>query len=524
LAPWDQKNLGPDPRDIYSQLLAAIHSGQLGPYAQIREKVPGQHVSQASVHDALIRLEREGLVVRVANKDTRVVNLDHQAINDLIEVRIPLEQLACRLAHPRFIDSSVFAQSLERFAAIGNNLPGADERFHHFIWDLVANQRLVSTLKQLSAPMFLIAAILRRKGLQNLGERIESHRALLDGLRTVTPADEDLEQHNIDLIALDAIVADHVRDAYARFLNSEIDDMLALSKFPDGDAAPKPTPVMLSKHQEFLHWVPANALILDSDYRVVYANEEFGRFVGCAVSDLMGKQFEHGFWREVNRLVLEKRHRVLAAHVVNGRRHITMCFPIRFDDQLLVGELGIDVTALLPLRSEGQAVVRPLRTVFPAQNRPSGVRVDANLLAAFFEELPAVATWKDRQGRMTWANPEYEVFTRKKLISVIGRMPLENWPHQTGGMILTHDALVRERQTPYLTIDQFTFPDSDPQPRLTVRFPIFDSTLQLEETASLGLEYKYLNSGAAMFERLGEDGTDLKDLGPAPTLRTDDAV
>src|SRR5262245_63856832 len=82
--------------DVFETLRDAIFSGRLKPGDPLRELHLAKElaVSQATVRDALVKLERFGLVVRIPNKETIVTPHTSREIRERIAIRATLEELA----------------------------------------------------------------------------------------------------------------------------------------------------------------------------------------------------------------------------------------------------------------------------------------------------------------------------------------------------------------------------------------------------------------------------------------------
>src|SRR5690349_1209969 len=74
----------------------AIYNGRFQPGEPVRELALAHElrVSQTTVREALLQLEHDGLVVREANRGTRVTTLSESEIRERVEVRIVLETTA----------------------------------------------------------------------------------------------------------------------------------------------------------------------------------------------------------------------------------------------------------------------------------------------------------------------------------------------------------------------------------------------------------------------------------------------
>lgn len=94
---------------ILAKLLERIHKGQLGPGDPINEAVIAQEfsVSRGPVREAVRRLQGLQLVTREPYLKARVVTLTREGVQELFEMRMALEGLACRLAAERMTEDEI---------------------------------------------------------------------------------------------------------------------------------------------------------------------------------------------------------------------------------------------------------------------------------------------------------------------------------------------------------------------------------------------------------------------------------
>lgn len=205
-------------RQVFFQLQHGIYCGKLRPGEQLREAVLAKnlHVSQATVREALTRLEFLDLVFRTPNRRTEVKNLTQRELRARIEMRVALETLAFIKARKNGLTDSDFAQ-LDQMAQNIFVDPVGDLKFHRFIWDLSGDIWLVQTLLQKSACLFGFVSILRDANMQDADSRIESHRQLIKALRD---ADESEITRAISI---------HLYTAYERFFEEGYPDFRALA-------------------------------------------------------------------------------------------------------------------------------------------------------------------------------------------------------------------------------------------------------------------------------------------------------
>ena len=118
-------------------------------------------VSRTPIREAIRKLAIEGLVVIEPRKGARVADINRQELNDVLELRRGLEELAIKKACERITEEEL--KNLERMAlefsslVSGNNLMAlaeADVHFHDVIYRATHNRRLVQLLNNLREQMY----------------------------------------------------------------------------------------------------------------------------------------------------------------------------------------------------------------------------------------------------------------------------------------------------------------------------------------------------------------------------------
>jgi DNA-binding GntR family transcriptional regulator len=206
-------------QQVFNQLQHAIYTAKLLPGELLREAVLARDlgVSQATVREALTKLEHLYLVVRTPNRRTEVKNLTRAELKDRIQVRVALETRAFTQALENGWNESNF-QQLEQLAGRIFEDPVGDLKFHRYIWDRSGNAVLLQTLLQVSACLFGFVSILREAKLQDAKSRVESHKNLIEGLRK-----EDTNE-------IEGAVRKHMESAYARFFEKDYPDFQSLAR------------------------------------------------------------------------------------------------------------------------------------------------------------------------------------------------------------------------------------------------------------------------------------------------------
>lgn len=199
----------------------AIFSGQLAPGEPLRELHLAKElrVSQPTVREALMELERSGLVVRKANIETTVANMTTTEIRDRIEMRVLLEKAAIHKAVQRLTpaDYGILEDrlaALSKAVAAGNYdaVAQTDLSFHSLLWERSGNMALLHGLESLTTPLFAFVSIMRSAWADDLSGVVAQHRRILEALRAG------------DLDALDETIAEHVSTTYQPFLQSSAVD------------------------------------------------------------------------------------------------------------------------------------------------------------------------------------------------------------------------------------------------------------------------------------------------------------
>ncbi len=146
------------------------------------------NISKTPVRDALLRLEKEGLVVKVPYKGATVSEVNQQTMNEIFEIRAVLEGLATRLA-----TALIAANHLENLGVLINQHEQAllrsdndeasqlNRQFHELIVQQASNQRLKQILANLDEHLKRYRTLSNFQ-IGRLGKSIEEHRQILNAL------------------------------------------------------------------------------------------------------------------------------------------------------------------------------------------------------------------------------------------------------------------------------------------------------------------------------------------------------
>lgn len=151
---------------VFRTLRQAILRGELKPGERLMEiRLANQlGVSRTPIREAIRMLELDGLVIMVPRKGAQVAQITEKDLNDVLEVRLGLEELAVKLACQRITESELqklyqasrsFEQMLETTETDDlQKLAQADVAFHDVIYQATNNERLIQLLNNLREQMY----------------------------------------------------------------------------------------------------------------------------------------------------------------------------------------------------------------------------------------------------------------------------------------------------------------------------------------------------------------------------------
>jgi len=121
-------------------------------------------ISRMPARDALIQLEKEGLVVSKSN-GRHVIELSERDIRELYQVRLVLEKLAVELAAQNTLPENRIALStklkeMQKAIATKDRLAftKSDVETHRLIWRQADNHHLLKVLNSMVGPIFMFVA------------------------------------------------------------------------------------------------------------------------------------------------------------------------------------------------------------------------------------------------------------------------------------------------------------------------------------------------------------------------------
>ena len=151
-------------RDVVFQTLRqAILRGELQPGERLMEIHLAQKlgVSRTPVREAIRKLELEGLVLMIPRKGAIVAEITVSDLEDVLEVRMALEELAvkhaCRHVTREQLEEMRYLSDQFKKTLYGDDVGAcaqADMKFHEAIYAATRNGRLVQILNNLREQMY----------------------------------------------------------------------------------------------------------------------------------------------------------------------------------------------------------------------------------------------------------------------------------------------------------------------------------------------------------------------------------
>jgi len=145
----------------------AIYAGELRPRERIiEEDIAGRlQCSRGPVREALLRLERDGLVVTIPRRGTFIHDISAESIDVVFRIRGKLEGLCVRYMREEMgpKDERVLRERLSKMKEAATNRDDeqflqSDMKLHQTIWKLAGREQLYRTLNQIMNPFIFMMA------------------------------------------------------------------------------------------------------------------------------------------------------------------------------------------------------------------------------------------------------------------------------------------------------------------------------------------------------------------------------
>ncbi len=196
-------------RDVVFQTLrTAILKGDLHPGERLMELQLADKlgVSRTPIREAIRMLEREGLAVTIPRKGAEVARMTQKDMEDVLQIRMALEELAVTLACQNIVPSRLHELhiAMEEFADKTRKgdlamIAKADVNFHDILYNSSDNPKLISMLNNLREQMYRYRVeYLKRPEVYPL--LMEEHHNLYDALKNkdIEKAKECTRKHLIN--------------------------------------------------------------------------------------------------------------------------------------------------------------------------------------------------------------------------------------------------------------------------------------------------------------------------------------
>lgn len=175
---------------VFNTLREAILKGDLKPGERLMElQLAAQlGVSRTPIREAIRMLEQEGLAVTMPRKGAEVAKMTLKGMEDVLEIRAALDELASQLACERITEEQLgrleerkkeFERSLK--TGVVKAIAEADVNFHDVIYEATGNPKLVIMLNNLREQVYRYR-VEYLKNVDNYPILIKEHEAIYQSL------------------------------------------------------------------------------------------------------------------------------------------------------------------------------------------------------------------------------------------------------------------------------------------------------------------------------------------------------
>lgn len=190
---------------VEEHIRRAIYRGALKPRERIIEEDVAKQLrcSRGPVREAILRLERDGLVLVVARRGTFIRDISAESIEVIFSMRAKLEALCVRYLREQLTDETerTLREALKKmkYASVKNDdeaFLAADMSFHQTIWQLSNRGTLQNTLSTIMNPfIFMLARAYSNQ--TSISDRYKTHAQYLEIILTdpISRVERSVEQH-----------------------------------------------------------------------------------------------------------------------------------------------------------------------------------------------------------------------------------------------------------------------------------------------------------------------------------------
>lgn len=188
---------------VFNTLREAILKGDLKPGERLMELQLASKlgVSRTPIREAIRMLEQEGLAVTMPRRGAEVAKMTLKDMEDVLEIRDALDELAVRLACDRITGEQLkqlveVKEAFETSTKSGDvkKIADSDVRFHDIIYEATGNPKLVTMLNNLREQVYRyrVECI---KDPQNYPTLIAEHEAIVEGVKNRDAASATRAMH-----------------------------------------------------------------------------------------------------------------------------------------------------------------------------------------------------------------------------------------------------------------------------------------------------------------------------------------
>ena len=202
---------------VFNTLREAILKGDLKPGERLMELQLAAKlgVSRTPIREAIRMLEQEGLAVTIPRKGAEVAKMTEKDMQDVLQVREALDELAASIACELMTDEelSALTASIDDFESSirtkdVKRIAEMDEKFHDIIYQATGNPKLVNILNNLREQMYRYR-VEYLKDEKNYSLLLEEHRAIVEAFtnKNKEKATECMRLHVVNqAVAVTAII------------------------------------------------------------------------------------------------------------------------------------------------------------------------------------------------------------------------------------------------------------------------------------------------------------------------------
>ena len=176
---------------VYNTLREAILKGELKPGERLMELQLASKlgVSRTPIREAIRMLELEGLAVTIPRKGAEVAKMTVKDMEDVLEVREALDELAAKIACNKITEEQLQTLSKVKDAFEESTkttdikqIAMYDEKFHDVIYESTGNVRQVNLLNNLREQIYRYS-VEYLKNVEAYPRLIEEHETILKALQ-----------------------------------------------------------------------------------------------------------------------------------------------------------------------------------------------------------------------------------------------------------------------------------------------------------------------------------------------------